>query len=237
MRRTSTITLIAAFSVAASAFAQENADAIKQRILAQAQSLSENDFAFTRTSRTDGVSNGKSEKGVLVEKFDPTKAGAARWTLVSIDGAPPAADALARYNKESAKRRVPGYFRLANYFGSPASASQDAQGRTVFRFASLPKETVVVMGSDISHNASAEVTVGDANGTPFAEQVRVTIKPMRLKLVMKLESFDSTNRYRMGPDGQPILIEAIQDLAGSGMGQEGKMHTASTYTDYRAVRR
>ena len=87
------------------------------------------------------------------------------------------------------------------------------------------------------HNASAEVTVGDANGTPFAEQVRVTVKPMRIKLIMKLDRFDSTNRYRMGPDGKPILVEATQELAGSGMGQEGKMQTATTYTDYRAVRR
>ena len=237
MKITPTLTVLTALSVAASAFAQENAEAIKQRILAQAQSLGESDFAFTRTSRTEGVSNGKTEKRVMVEKFDPAKAADARWTLVSIDGAPPPADALARYNKESAKRRVPGYFRLGHYFGSSATTSQDAQGRTVFRFASLPKGTLLVMDNDVSQNASAEVTVGDANGTPFAEQVRVSVKPMRIKLIIKLDRFESTNRYRMGADGKPILVEATQDLAGSGMGQEGKMHTASTYTDYRAVRR
>jgi hypothetical protein len=40
----------------------------------------------------------------------------------------------------------------------------------------------------------------------------------------------------MGPDGKPILIENTADMSGSGMGQEGKMHTVITYSDYRSVK-
>jgi hypothetical protein len=53
---------------------------------------------------------------------------------------------------------------------------------------------------------------------------------------MKLERYESTARYRMGPEGKPLLIENTAEMAGSGMGQEGKGHTLITYSDYRAVK-
>ena len=70
---------------------------------------------------------------------------------------------------------------------------------------------------------------------PFVEQVRIAVKPMRLKLVMKLDLFESTSRYRVGPEGKPLLMEQTSDMAGGGMGMEGKMHTEVTYSDYRPV--
>jgi hypothetical protein len=231
-----TLTIIAAFALGLTAVAQESPELIKQRILAQAQSLSADDYAFTRTSRTESDSNGKAEKRVTVEKFDPRKSGDARWTLVSVDGGAPPTDALARYQKESAKRRVPGYYRLANYFGASATSSKDSRGRTVFRFEGLPKGSVQVMDNDVSQNATAEVSVGDANGTPFAEQVRITIKPTRVKLVMKIDRFESTARYRIGADGKPVLAEATSEMSGSGMGQSGTIRTSSTYSEYMPAR-
>ena len=218
------------------AHGQTKPDDLKQRILAQAQSMGADDYAFTRTTRSEQTSKGKTEQRVNIEKFDPTKSGDAKWTLVSVDGAPPAADVLSRYKKESAKRRVPGYHRLALYLGSPATTTTDSKGRTVFHFNSLPKDTAIVFDSDVSHNTSADVSVTEANGTAFAEQVRLSVKPMRLKLVMKLESYESTTRYRLGPDGKPLPVETIADAAGSGMGQEGKAHTVITYSDFRAVK-
>ncbi len=124
---------------AALAPAQNKPDELKQRVLAQAQSCNADDYAFTRTTRTEGKQNGKAEQHVTVEKFDPTKSGAARWTLVSVDGAAPSADDLNQFQKQSAKRSVPGYHRLANYFGAPSTASTDARGRMVFRFGRCPK--------------------------------------------------------------------------------------------------
>src|ERR1700733_11264536 len=143
----SRLTLIAMLGLALSVtiLAQNNSDELKQRILAQTQSISPDDYAFTRTIRSDSVSNGKSEEKVMVEKFDPTKPAEARWTLVSVDGAAPSADDLDRFRKDAPKRRMPGYYRLAGYFGSAASASTDSRGRTVFHFSALPKDTVKVM--------------------------------------------------------------------------------------------
>jgi hypothetical protein len=58
---------------------------------------------------------------------------------------------------------------------------------------------------------------------------------MRIKLLMKLERYESTARYRIGPEGKPLLVEQTADMTGSGMGQEGRGHTVITYSDYRAV--
>jgi hypothetical protein len=143
---------------------------------------------------------------------------------------------LKTFRTDSAKRRVSGYYRLAGYFGSPATASTDSRGRTVFHFAALPKETVKVMESDVSPNASADASVTEANGVPFVEQLHVSVRPMRLKLIAKLNSYEYTARYRIGPEGKPLLIEQTSDMSGSGMGQTGAGHTVVTYSDYRPVK-
>jgi hypothetical protein len=93
------------------------------------------------------------------------------------------------------------------------------------------------MASDVSLNTSADVIVTEANGTPFAEQVHLSVKPMRLKLIMKLDQYESTARYRMGAEAKPLLVEHTADMSGSGIGQEGKVHTVVTYSDYRFVRK
>jgi hypothetical protein len=218
------------------ATAQTKPDDLKQRILAQSQSLGPDDYAFTRTTKSEQITNGKTEHHVNVEKYDPTKSGDGRWTLVSVDGAPPSADVLAKYRKESAKRRVAGYYRLAQYVGTTATTSTDSKGRTVFHFNSLPKDTAIVFDSDVSASTSADVSVTEAGGTPFAEQVHLSVRPTRIKLLMKLEHYESTARYRIGPEGKPLLVEHTAEMAGSGMGQEGKVHQVITYSDYRPVK-
>jgi hypothetical protein len=235
MRTPSSFTIIAVLFLCSAALAQNKPDELKQRILTQVQSASPDDYAFTRTIKSDGTSNGKTEQHVNIDKFDPTKSGDARWTLVSRDGAPPSADALSQYKKDAPKRRVPGYYRLANYFAAAATSSTDSRGRTVFHLTALPKDTVRVMDSDVSQNATADASVSDGDGTPFVEQLRVTVRPMRIKLIAKLESYEFMARYRAGPEGKPLLMEQTTDMAGSGMGQEGKVHTVVTYYDYRAV--
>jgi hypothetical protein len=235
MRTPSTFTIIAVLFLSSAAFAQNKPDELKQRILSQAQSIGADDYGFTRTIKSDSTSNGKTEQHVNIDKFDPTKSGDARWTLVSRDGAPPSADVLNQYKKDAPKRRVPGYYRLANYFGSAATTSTDSRGRTVFHFTALPKDTVKVMDSDVSQNATADASVGEADGVPFVEHLHVTVRPTRIKLIAKLESYEFTARYRIGPEGKPLLMEQTTDMAGSGMGQEGKAHTVVTYYDYRAV--
>ena len=238
MNITRPLTIIALLSLSfgPTALAELNQTELKQRVLAQAQSVGADDYSFTRTIRSEPIANGRRETTITIDKYDPTKRGEARWTLVSVDGAPPSAEALRKYRKETPKRRVPGYHRLANYFAGQVTSATDSHGRTVFRFSSLPKESVLVFNADLSHNTTAEAAVGDANGVPFVEQVKLSIKPTRILLVMKLQQYESTSRFRMGPDGKPVLVEQVADMTGSGLGQEGRLHQVITYSDYRAVK-
>ena len=186
------LALFASLPLAAS-FAAEagNADALKERIITHARTVTPEDYAYTRTIRTESTEGNKKEERVVVDQWDPAKPQDQRWTLVSINGQPPSAEQLKNYAKETPKRRAVHYGRVAEYFGKPATSATDARGRTVFRLASLPKETVVASGSDISSNASGELLVDTSGGTPFIEEVRfVSTKPARLKLIAVIERFE-----------------------------------------------
>jgi hypothetical protein len=232
------IIALLSFLTAVGAVAQPNNDDLKQRVLAQARSLNPDDYAFTRTVRSETTLGRKTQKKVIVEKFDPTQPADARWTLVSVNGAPPSTRELKRYRKEATKRHiVPGYHRLANYFGAPAKASKEPGDKAVFRFAALPKGAVSILNNDFSRHASAEVLVSEANGEPFAEQARVTVKPMRrAQLFFKVNPFETIARYRIGPEGKPFLVESTSEMTGSLLGLKGVMRNAMTYSDYQAVR-
>ena len=178
----------------------------------------------------------KKEQRVIIEKWDPSKPADQRWTLISIDGKSPDADQLKEYRKALPKRRLAYYGRVAGYFGKPATSAIDAKGRTIFRFASLPKDSVMVADADISENAIGEVAVDTTGATPFIEEVRFTsTKPTRVKLIAKIERFETMMRYRLMPDGKPVPVELASEMAGSMLGKEGRVRTKIAYTDHRAV--
>lgn len=215
-----------------------DADALKERIIAHARTVTPEDFAYTRTVRTEGTEGEKKEQTVIIEKWDPSKPLDQRWTLISIDGKPPDAEQLKTYRKEVPKRRIAYYGRVAGYFGKPATSATDAKGRTIFRFASLPKDTVMVADADISTNATGEVVVDTTGATPFIEEVRFSsTKPTRVKLVAKIERFETMTRYRLMADGKPAPVELSSEMVGSMLGKEGRIRTRITYTDHRAVGR
>ena len=233
------LTMIGLLSLSgiATAAAQQNAEQLKQHVVTQAQTLNPDDFAFTRTTRSEAKWNSRTFKNVTVEEFDPTKPADARWTLVSVDDARPSAARLAKYRKQAAKRRVvPGYHRIANYFGAPATAATEADGTTLFRFDSLPKGSVSILEKDLSKIASAEVAVAQTDGTPFVEQVRFTVIPKRPQILFRIHGYETTLRYRIGAGGKPFLAASTSDMSGSGLGLKGTLHTAMTYSDYQPVR-
>lgn len=232
------ITIIAVLCLgwAASMRAQQNHEELKHRILAQAQSLGPDDYAFTRTVRSEITLKGETERHVRVERFDPSQPADARWKLVAVNGAAPSRAALQRYRKEAAKRHiVPGYHRLATYFDTPATVATGAGGKAVFRFTALPEGAISILNADFSSYSTAEVLVGDANGRPFAEQVRFTVTPTATKFVAKVNPFETVARYRLGPDGKPLLMESRSEMTASMMGMQGAMRNTMTYSDYRPV--
>lgn len=216
--------------------ANPGADALKERIIAHARTVAAEDYAYTRTVRTEAIEGEKKEESVLVDRWDPAKPLDHRWTLLSIDGKPPDADQLKLFRKALAKRRQAYYGRVAGYFAKPATSGLDARGRTIFRFASLPKESVMVSDADISANATGEVAVDTTGATPFIEEVRfVSTKSTRVMLVAKIDRFEAMTRYRLMPDGKPVPIESSSEMIGSMLGQQGRIRTKVAYTDHRAV--
>lgn len=229
-----------AFLPLASSLAAEPADpatdALKERIIAHARTVTPEDFAYTRTVRTEATEGDKKEHSVIIEKWDPAKPLDQRWTLISIDGKPPTADELKEYRNALPKRRLAYYGRVAGYFAKPATSAVDAKGRTIFRFASLPKDSVMVSDADISTNATGEIVVDTTGATPFIGEVRFTsTKPTRVKLIAKIERFETMTRYRLMPGGKPAPIELVSDMTGSMLGKQGRIHTRIAYTDHRAV--
>lgn len=216
--------------------ADATADGLKQRIVAHARTVGADDYAFTRTARVEQVGGGKAQPKVLVERFDPAKPADQRWKIESVDGRPPTAQELKAHSVEASKRHAPSYAKVAEYFSAPATTTVDSHGRTVFHFAALTKGTVIVAGSDISENSSADAVVDTTGATPFVEQVHFKLnKAIRMKLVAKIESFEGTTRFRMLPDGKPVPAEQMSDVNGSMLGKEGRIRTTLTYTDVRPV--
>ncbi len=215
--------------------AEASAEALKQQVLEHARTVAVDDYTFTRTARTEQIEGDKKTERVVVERFDP--AHPQRWTLMSVDGRPPDAEELKKLAKDGPKRRTAHYGRISAYFGAPASATTDARGRTVFHFNTLPLETVIVTGVDISPNSRCEAIVDTTGPVPFVEEVRFTLtKPLRIKVVAKLEKFEATSRYRMMPNGKPVPIEHVSNAYGSLLGKQGRVRSVLTYSDHRPAR-
>jgi hypothetical protein len=231
------VALFASLPLAGSLAAEAgNAEALKERIIAHARTVTPEDYAYTRTIRSESTEGNKKEERVIVDRWDPAKPHDQRWMLVSINGQPPIPDQLKNYAKETPKRRTVYYGRIAEYFGKPATSATDAKGQTVFRLASLPNQTVVASGTDISGNATGEFVVEASGGTPFIEEARfVSTKPTRVKLVALIERFEAVHRYKMMPNGKPVPVESISEMNGSMMGKQGIIRTKVTYSDVRAV--
>lgn len=212
-------------------------DPLPARITAFARTVGPDDYAYTRTIRTEEVAQDKSEPHVLIERFDPAKPGDQRWTFVSVDGRAPTAKEMRDYRDSLPKRRPAYYGRVAEYFASPASKSLDAQGRTLFHFATMPKETVMAGDTDLSAHISGDVLVDTSSGAaPFLSEVRFhSTTPTRVKLIAKIDRFETTTRYRFLPDGKPVPSEFESEMSGSLLGKSGTIRTRIIFSDYRRV--
>lgn len=221
-------------AVAMTLAAPAAADPLLDRIVADARMVGPEDFAWTRVSKAEQRSGGEAKTRVSIERYDPSRPAGQRWTLVSVDGKAPTADEAKDYAKAMADAMVPSYGRVAGYFGGGAQRAA-AGGRTVFRASKLPKRALMMNKSDLSASARAEAVVAEG-ARPFVERLDVvTTKPVRMMLVAKIDRMEATSRYKLMPDGRPVLTEQVSDMHGSMMGKSGSMRTVMTYSDHRAV--
>jgi hypothetical protein len=222
--------------LATHAVSAADTEALKQQILALAQTVRPTDYAFTRRVQTDQTEGDNVKHRVVVESYNPGKPVADRWTLLSIDGKAPTAEESKSAQKDAPKRKVASYGRMADYFSGGVASSTDAQGRVVFRLTNLPRGSVTILGRDVSENSTAEAFVDPKEQVPFVEQIRFTLnRATRIKVVANVEEFTLTIRYRLLPDGRPVPVEQTSDGRGSLLGRSGKVHSEIKYFDHRRV--
>lgn len=171
---------------------------------------------FERTTRDEKQGAKQPEIMVRVDRFNPRAAKGKQWTLVSVNGRAPTRAELAEHAKLVSSFPVPGYYRLAAILAAEPTRSTDAQGRTVYRWNSLPKDALPTPGPDVSHRMAAEAVVEKIAGRPMFSRVRIYAPgPISIMAVAKLRSFDLMNIYRPGEGGMPYLAAqtSLTDLS------------------------
>lgn len=208
------------------------ADALQQRLLASMRATPGDGFAFRQTTVVERTG---AERKVLVEQFDPRRAGPARWSLVSVDGHAPTDKDLSGWRKIK-RDRVPSYAENAKWFGAAATRS-DAGGATTYRFAQLPAGTLKIGSHDASADTQAEAIVNTRAAAPFVERVRfVTNKPFRMMLVASVQSLSADARYTALPGGTVVPASVSSRTVGSLMGKSGTLSTQTTFDQVRPAR-
>jgi hypothetical protein len=95
----------------------------------------------------------------------------------------------------------------------------------------LPANSVRTDTGDISSHLQAEVMVGDPDGKPFVEQVRVTAREtFKLNALIKVKSFEMTSSYAIDDKGQPRLASQSANSVGSLFGIPGGETSRVTFT-------
>lgn len=209
-----------------------HADALQTRIVATARATPSARHAFRRTLAFERTG---APRKTYVEQFDPSRAPAERWSLISIDGRAPTPKEIATSRKAN-HGPVPSYAQLAEWFGSPATRSE-TNGGVLYRFARLPKGVFKIGSHDASADTQVEALVNTAGTVPFVERVRMTsTKRFSVMLVASLRSIAVDQRYRLLGDGTVVPSDATSALTGAMMGKAGTLQTATSYSEYRAIR-
>jgi hypothetical protein len=210
------------------------ADAVQDQVVAAAKAVSPTGYGFTQTTRVERP--GAAAK-LFVSRYDPAKAVAQRWTLVSVDGKPPTAKAAAEAAKAARAQDVPSYAEVAKWFGAAATRIAQTPTSATYRFARLPAGTVKIGKHDASADTMAEATVDLAGGVPVVTRVRyVSTAGFRMALVVKVDRYVFVTTYRAGLAAQPVIDSVTAEMTGSLLGKAGTLTTRTHFTDLRAVR-
>lgn len=212
---------------------QARADELQARVLAAARATRTDGYGFQQTTMIDRT--GAARK-TLVERYDPRRPAAERWSLVSVDGQPPSTKDVAQIRKVK-RGPVPSYAELAQWFGAPATRSDTAPGYATYRFARLPAGVIKIGSHDASPDTAAEAVVNVKGATPFVERVRFTSNTgFRMMMVVSVRSIDVTSRYRLLPGGTPVLDVIASTMAGSMLGKAGEIRTSMAFDGFQPVK-
>ena len=170
-------------------------DPMLGRIIAGARAVMPAAIAFERQSRTvSQESGGEGGTQLRVDRWDGRS-----FTLISVNGKPPATKDIEAFRKAVSARPVPGYHRIADLLPANAVRQADAQGRITYRVTGLPKGSVNV-GKDVSANLNGEFTIG---GFEFL-RCRRRLAPGRKLAVHEIEQRQRA-LGEIGRFGEPVI--------------------------------
>lgn len=167
---------------------------------------------FERTTREEKQTSKGPVLEVRVDRFDPKAAKGRRWTLISVDGREPTQRERAEHRKLVSAFPVPGFYRLSAILAGEPVRTTDAQGRTLYRWTSLPAGSMPTPGPDISASMAAEALIEKVAGRMTFRSVRLFApKPFKVMSVAKVNRFDQINLYDQGTGGEPVLISQASE--------------------------
>jgi hypothetical protein len=179
--------------------------------------------AFERTT----VATRGEDSEIRVERFDPRAPVAQRWTLVSVDGAPPGARERDRFASSMRDTRPPGYWRMALLLADGASRT-GAPGEPVLRIAPLPADALDGQARDFAASLAAELRV-TAGERPVVHESRVFAPEPLRRGPARVSAFEAVSRFARGPGGAPRLETQTTRMVISILGRDLTVSTRSTY--------
>jgi len=205
-------------------------DALRDRLIAEARTLAPPTMSFDRSiSAVQTAKSGATESERRADRWTGSS-----WVLLSVNGNAPSADDASKYAKQTKAAIVPGYYRIGLYLAGATSRTTDAQGRTVYHIATLPKGSINV-GGDVSDKMAADITV-ESGASPYASRLHVFAKaPFRVMLVAKIDSLDTVSDYARGADGKPVLVRSVNTITGSQFGKDGTQRTDAAFSNVRNI--
>lgn len=208
-------------------------DELQSKVLSAISASRTDAFGFQRTMVIEKTG---SARKVMVERYDPRRPLAGRWSLVSVDGRAPSAKELEQSRK--AKRGpVPSYAELAKWFGATATRADTAPGHVIYRFGRLPAGALKIGSHDASADTQAEAFVNVKGNAPFVERVRFTSsKGFRMMMVASVKSMDVTSRYALLPTGAVVPEASTVTMTGSLLGKSGQIKSAVTFDAFQAIK-
>ena len=203
------------------------ADPLQDQLLARIRATDTSAVALVATTRIERTG---AAAQVIVTRYDPHAAAGQRWSIVQVDGRPATAKEAKAILKAANGAPVPGYNRMARWFGAPATRVGERPGSVTYRWARLPAGVVKIGSHDASGDTQAEALVDTSGPVPFVRQVRFTSTTgFRMMLVAKVERYVFTSGYALLPDGRAFPAGQDAEIAGAMMGKAGNLVTRTRY--------
>jgi hypothetical protein len=205
--------LLVSLSILAGLSSPARADALLDAALRAADADLNRPWVVTRKG-IDYNSDG-SVKHATITQYDSNAPQGQRWSLLSIDGGPPAGPLKAETEAMfKANKLPPTYAMLRPILAGDAVKISDTAQEAQYRLARMAKGTTMVRGFDLSENLEALIIVDKSSGQPFIKEVRIHAPRSFSPLFgSKVNSLSRVMTFRLDDHQRPVFVEHRMDAS------------------------